>query len=158
MSRDYESLRPLFLHQSIDIIKRTFDANTQFTRTNIGIFQLKNTFKIPFPVCNVHRRNEAVAIDTVFSDAPAIDDGSTVSQIFEGRESLVAHVYSIATEKQFTNTLEENIRKRGAIDKLISDRAQVEISTRVQSILCVHAIDSWKSESHYQHQNFAERR
>ena len=146
------------MHQSIDVIKRKLEATNQCLRTNIGSLQLKKTFKTPFPACNVHRRNEAVAIDTVFSDAPAIDGGSTVSQIFEGHESLVAHVYSIATEKQFTNTLEENIRKREAIDKLISDRAQVEISTRVQSILCVHAIDSWKSESHYQHQNFAERR
>ena len=67
-------------------------------------------------------------------------------------------MYGIATEKQFVNTLEDNIRKWGAMDKLISDRAQVEISTRVQSILCGYAIDSWQSEPHYQHHNFAERR
>ena len=64
-SRDYESLRPFFLHQSIDVIKRTFQATTQFARTNIGSLQLKKTFKIPFPACNVHRRNEPVATDTV---------------------------------------------------------------------------------------------
>ena len=44
------------------------------------------------------------------------------------------------------------------MDKLISDRSQVEISTRVQGILREYAIDSWQSEPHYQHQNFAERR
>ena len=98
-SRDYESLRPLFLQQYIDVIKRTFEANTQFARTKIGILQLKNTFKNSFPACNVHRHNEAVATDTAFSDVPAIDDGYTVSQIFEGREILVADVYGIATEK-----------------------------------------------------------
>ena len=44
------------------------------------------------------------------------------------------------------------------MDKLISDRAQVEISSRVQSILCGYSIDSWQSDPHYQHKNFAERR
>ena len=44
------------------------------------------------------------------------------------------------------------------MDKLISDRAQVEISNRVLGILRGYMIDSWQSEPHYQHQNFAERR
>ena len=156
--RDYESLRPFFLHQSADVIKRTFEATTQYARTNIGSLQLKKTFKTPFAACNVHRRNEAVATDTVFADVPAVDDGSTAAQLFVGRESLVTDVYGVKTEKQFVNTLEDNIRKRGAMDKLISDRAQVEISDRVNSILRGYVIDSWQSEPHYQHQNFAERR
>jgi hypothetical protein len=33
--------------------------------------------------------------------------------------------------KEFINDLEDNIRKRGARDKLISDRAIVEISKQV---------------------------
>ena len=44
------------------------------------------------------------------------------------------------------------------MDKLISDCAQVEIPNRVLSILRDYVIDSWQSEPHYQHQNFAERR
>ena len=156
--RDYESLRPFFLHQSADVIKRTFESTTQYARTNIGSLQLKKTFKTPFAACNVHRRNEAVATDTVFSDVPAIDDGSIAAQLFVGRESLVSDVYGVKTEKQFVNTLEDNIRERGAMDKLVSDRAQVEISNRVLSILRGYVIDSWQSEPHYQHQNFAERR
>ena len=103
---------------------------------------MKKTFRTPFPACNVHRRNEAVATDTVFSDVAAIDDGSMAAQLFVGRESLVTDVYGVKTEKQFVNTLEDNIRKRGAMDKLISDRAQVEISNRVLSILRGYMIDS----------------
>ena len=99
-----------------------------------------------------------MATDTIFSDVPAVDDGSTAAQIFVGRESLVSDVYGVKTDKEFVNTLEDNIRKRGAMDKLISDRAQVEISNRVLSILRGYAIDSWQSEPHYQHQNFAEPR
>lgn len=44
------------------------------------------------------------------------------------------------------------------MDKLISDRVQVEIAGTVLDILRSYVIDSWQSEPHYQHQNFAERR
>ena len=44
-------------------------------------------------------------------------------------------MYSIKTDKEFVNTLKDNIKKRGAIDKLISDRAKVEVSSWVQDIL-----------------------
>ena len=52
----------------------------------------------------------------------------------------------------------DNIRERGAPNKLISDRAQVENSEKVQYILCTLFIGSWQSEPHQQHQNPAERR
>ena len=52
------------------------------------------------------------------------------------------------SDKQFANTLEDNIRTRGAMDKLISDRAQVEISKRVLDILRALFIDDWQSEPH----------
>ena len=44
------------------------------------------------------------------------------------------------------------------MDKLVSDRAQVEISNKVHDILRHLCIDDWQSEPHYQHQNSAERR
>ena len=44
------------------------------------------------------------------------------------------------------------------MDKLISDRAQVEISNRVHDILHANCIDDWQSEPYHQHQNHAERR
>ena len=49
------------------------------------------------------------------------------------------------------------IRKSGAMDVLISDRAQMEISNKVKDILRHLIIDDWQSEAHYQHQNAAER-
>jgi len=42
------------------------------------------------------------------------------------------------------------------MDKLISDRAQVETSKKVQDILFALVIDEWQSEPHHQHQNLAE--
>ena len=155
---DYEALRPFFLHTTADVIKRTFLATTQYARTAMGGLHLKKTYRSPFPALNVHRRHEPVATDTVYADEPAIDNGCMAAQIFIGRNSMVADAYPLKTEKQFVNTLEDNIRKRGAMDKLISDRAQVEISNRVQDILRAYHIDDWQSEPHYQHQNMAKRR
>jgi len=60
------------------------------------------------------------------------------------------------SDKQFVDMLEDNIRKRGAMDKLISDSAQVEISNKVKVFLRAYCIDDWQSEPHHQHQNYAE--
>ena len=42
----------------------------------------KSIFKSRNPVFNIPRRSEAVATDTIFSDTPAVDDGSTMAQYF----------------------------------------------------------------------------
>ena len=44
------------------------------------------------------------------------------------------------------------------MDKLISDRAQVEISKRVLDIIRALCIGDWQSEPYQQHQNPAEQR
>ena len=114
---------------------------------------LKKHFKSPFPALNVQRRDEPVATDTVFSDTPAIDGGETCAQIYVGTDTLVTDVYGMKNEKQFVNTLEDNVRERGAMSRLLSDRAQVEISSRVVGVLRALHIGQWQSEPHQQHQN-----
>jgi hypothetical protein len=104
----------------------------------------------------VKRHNEPVATDTVFRDTPVVDCGVTAAQLFVGRESLVADVYGLKTDKEFVNTLEDNIRERGEMDKLISDCAKAEMSERVKQILRALCIGSWYSEPY--HQNFDENR
>ncbi len=59
------------------------------------------------------------------------------------------------SEKEFPKVLANKIQKRGAMDKLISDSAQVEISECVKDILLTYMIDDWQSEPHHQHQDFA---
>ena len=61
-------------------------------------------------------------------------------------------------EAHFVDALQDNIRQRGAMDKLVSDRAQVEISNRVKDILRLYVIDDSQSEPYHEHQNPAERR
>ena len=62
------------------------------------------------------------------------------------------------TEKEFIYTLQENIRKRGAMDTLISDRAKTEMSKQCHDILHAYCIKDWQLEQYYQHQNCAKRK
>ena len=92
----------------------------------------------------------------IFSDTPAVDDGSTMAQFFCGRDTLVCDAYGIKSTKQFINTLSDNIRKRGAMDTLISDAGKYEISKRVTDLLHSLFIQDYQSEPYHQHQNKAE--
>ena len=90
-------------------------------------FLMKKHLKSRKPALNIPRRHEAVATDTVFSDTPAVD-----------------------------NSLEDNIRRQGAMDKLLSDSAKTEISNKVMDILRAYHISNWHSEPYHQNQNPAE--
>ena len=115
-------------------------------------------FKARFPSFNIPLQSEEVATDTIFSDTPAIDSGVTMVQIFVGKRTLVTDVYPLKFQKQFVNTLEDNIRFRGAMTKLISDYGKVEISNKVKDILRMYHSSSWNSELYHQNQNPAEGR
>ena len=45
---------------------------------------LQKHYKSPFPAANVHRRDEPIATDIVYSDTPAIDSSDTSAQFFCG--------------------------------------------------------------------------
>ena len=98
--------------------------------------------------------SEDVAIDTVMSDMPAVDDDSTMAQFFLGRDTLVCDVYCIKTH--FINTLADNVRKRGAMETLISDGGSYEVSKKVTDFLRSLLIADYLSEPYHQHQNKAE--
>src|SRR5688500_4502887 len=149
---DYESYRSKLAWLPVDIIKSTFERTTQFYRMPMGT-NLKKRYKSPFPACNVHRRDEPVATDTVYSDTPAIDSRITAAQFFVGTESMVCDVYPLKSDRQFGNVLQDNIWRREVMSKLITDRAQVEISNKVQDILRNYIIKDWQNEPHQQHQN-----
>ena len=153
---DYESYRPKFAWLPTNIIEKMFQNTTQFYHTPMST-HMQKTYKSPFPALNVHCRNEDVATDYIYSDTPAIDDGSIGAQFFVGKESMVCDVYGLKSQKQFVNTLQDNIQRRGAMNRLISDRAKVEISDKVMDILRNLIIGDWQSEPYFQHQNPAER-
>ena len=84
---------------------------------------------------------ELVAIDTVYCNTPDIEDVSTSYQLFVGKDTLLTDVYSMKSEKPFSSTVADNIRQRGAMDKINFDRAKVEISNKVKDILRALFID-----------------
>jgi hypothetical protein len=153
----YEELRPNFAWAPTNIIKKTFECTTQWARM-IERYPFRKHFKSRFPALNVIRRNEIVATDTIFADTPAFGTTYRLAQIFVGTTTFVTDVYPMKRESDFLNTLQENIRKRGAMDKLASDSANVEISANVKDLLRHYMIDDWQSEPYHEHQNPAERR
>ena len=155
---DWNALRPFFAWTSPSSIQDTFNVTTRHGSAPHTQDYIKKHFKSRNPVFNIPRRSEAVATDTIFSDTPAVDDGSTMAQFFCGRDTLVCDAYGIKSTKQFINTLSDNIRKRGAMDTLISDGGKYEISKRVTDLLRSLFIQDYQSEPYHQHQNKIENR
>ena len=85
-----------------------------------------------------------------------MDSGVRQAQHFVGQELLVSDIYPIMSGKQFVNTLEDNIRKRSDMDKLISESDKNEISCKVKDILRAYNINDWQSGPYHQNQNPAE--
>ena len=132
---DWNALHPFFAWTSPSSIKDTFNVTTRHGTAPHTQDYIKKHFKSRNPVFNIPRRSEAVATDTIFSDTLAVDDGSTMAQFFCGRDTLVCDAYGIKSTKQFINTLSDNIRKRGAMDTLISEGGKYEISQQVTDLL-----------------------
>lgn len=143
----------------LSTIKRTFEATTQLgTRGAVQGINLRDRILSPNPVLNIPRRNEDVATDTVYSNVPAIDDGSTAAQFFIGRQSHYRSILPMGhSDKHFAPALMDVIRQYGAMDRLISDNAKAQISERVKDILRTYCIKDWQSEPYKGNQNFAER-
>ena len=116
---------------------------------------MKKHLKSRNPALNIHRRHEPVATDTVFSDTPAVDTAVKQDEVFVGRDTLVADAYAMKSGKQFVNTLEDIIRRRGAVDKPLSDSAKTEISNKVMDILRAYHISYWHSEPYHQNKNLS---
>ena len=124
----------------INIIKNKFEHTTQFGRTPASAI-LKTNCKYHFPELNVSSRNAPAATGTVYCDTPAIDDESTSAQIFAGKDNILTDVYIMKSEEEFACTLSDNIRHRGAMGNILSDRSQVEISNKTKDALRALLID-----------------
>ena len=117
---------------------------------------MRRHLKCRNPALNVPRRHKLVVQILSFQIHLQWTVVSNKHKDFVGRDPLVADVYPMKSGKQFVNTLEDNIRRRGAMDKLLSDSAKTEISKKVMDILRVYHISNWHSEPYHQNQNPAE--
>ena len=121
---DWHALRPFFAWTSPSSIKDTFNVTTRHGTAPHTQDYIKSTLNLAI----LFLTSPDAVKDTIFSDTPAVDDGSTMAQFFCGHDTLVCDAYGIKSTKQFINTLSDNIRKRGAMDTLISDGGKYEIS------------------------------
>ena len=158
-----DSLKPYFGWASEDKIKTMLDKTTQHYR-GIVHYPFRKHFKSRFPAANVPRRNEWVAMDTMFGPCPAADDGipghggATMLQVFLGLTSGHVDGYPMTTEKQIPETIEDTIRKTGAPVGIMSDQAKAEMHGRAKDLLRMYEIDDRQSEAYYEHQNPVERK
>ena len=104
------------------MINKTFQLSVKHARTIVSSMMKKN-YRSPFPALNIRRRSKPAVTDTVYCDAPAIDECSTCTQLLVGTKTLITDVYGIRSDEQFANSLEDEIRHMGAMDKLMSDSA-----------------------------------
>ena len=91
---DWNALLPFFAWTSPSSIKDTVNVTTRHGTAPHTQDYIKKHFKSRNPVFNIPRHSEAVATDTIFSDTPAVDDGSTMAQFFCGRDTLVCDAYA----------------------------------------------------------------
>ena len=153
---DWNTQRPFLAWTSPSSIKDTFNVTTRHGTAPHTQDYIKKHFKPRNPVFSISRCSEAGATDTIFSDTPAVDDGSTMAQFFCGHDTLVCDAYGIKSTKQFINTLSDKIRKWGAMDTLISDGGKYDISKGVTDFLHSLFIQDYESESYHQDQNKTE--
>ena len=153
---DWNTQRPFLAWTSPSSIKDTFNVTTRHGTAPSTQDYIKKHLKPRNPVFSISRCSEAGATDTIFSDTPAVDDGSTMAQFFCGHDTLVCDTYGIKSTKQFINTLSDKIRKWGAMDTLISDGGKCDISKGVTDFLHPLFIQDYQSESYHQDQNKTE--
>ena len=153
---DWNTQRPFLAWTSPSSIKDTFNVTTRHGTAPNTQDYIKNHFKPRNPVSSIPRCSEDLATDTIFSDTPAVDDGSTMAQFFCGHDTLVCDAYGIKSTKQFINALSDNIRKWGAMDTLISDGGKYDIPKGVTDLLHSLFIQDYQSESYHQDQTKTE--
>ena len=103
---DWDALCPFFAWTSPSSIKDTFNVTTRHGTAPHTQDYIKKHFKSRNPVFNIPRRSEAVATDTIFSDTPAVDDGSTMAQFFcAGIPLSVMHMASNQPNNSLTPSL-----------------------------------------------------
>jgi hypothetical protein len=81
-----------------------------------------------------------------------------MAQLYAGMKSEYLSLHPMKSKKQVAESLEDLIRKNGAMRGLKSNNAKSEMSNTVKQIQRMYCIDDKQTEPYYQHQNYAERK
>ena len=112
---DWKSLRPYFGWQSEQVIKDTYKVTSRFGGTIPDMITSRNISNPGTLSSTSPDEMRMLPLTPSSVTPPAINDGSTMAQFFVGRDTLVCDAYGIKSQKQFINTLYDNIRFRGAM-------------------------------------------
>ena len=153
---DWNSQRPFLAWTSTSSIKDTFNVTTRHETAPNTQDYIKHHFKPRNPVFSIPRCSEDVGTDTIFSETPAVDDGSTMTKFFYGHDTFACDTYGIKSTKQFISTLSSNTRKWGAMITLTRDGGTYDISKGVTDLLHSLFIQDYQSESYHQDQTKTE--
>ena len=74
-----------------------------------------------------------------------------MAQFFLRKDTLLCDAYGIKIQKQFINTVYDDIKTRGAMDTIITDGGKYEISKKVADLLRSLFIKQYESEQYHQH-------
>ena len=150
---DWNTQRPSLAWTSPSSIKDTFNVTTRHGTAPNTQDYIKHHFKPRNPVFSIPRCSEDVATDTIFSNTPDVDDGSTMTKFFYGHDTFACDTYGIKSTKQFISTLSSNTRKWGAMITLTRDGGTYDISKGVTNLPHSLFIQDFKSEPYHQQQN-----
>ena len=115
---------PYYSWVNVDPVQKSIEQSTKWGVSLPNTFPMKRHLKSRNPALNITRYHEPVTMDTIFSDTPAVESGVKQAQVFVARDTLVADAYPMKSWNQFVNTLDDNIRRWGAMNKLLSDSAK----------------------------------
>ena len=105
--KNFQHLQRFFAWLPSQLIERTFRNSTQYGyMPNSPDGNLFTRFHAPNPALNVHRFNDDILTDKIFSDTPAVDSGYTAAQIFFGRKSHLVHIEPATTQHKFIHALQ----------------------------------------------------
>ena len=79
-----------------------------------------------------------------------------MAQFLVGKDTLVCDAYEIKSQKQFINTLYDNIKIRGAMNTIITDGEKYEFLKKVADLLRSLFTKQYESEPYHHYQNKAE--
>ena len=137
-------------------IKDTFNVTTRHGTAPNTQDYIKNHFKPRNPVFIIPRCSEDVATDTIVSDTPAVDDGSTMAQFFCGHDTLVCDAYGInQPNNSSTPSLITSENGEPWIPSSVME-GKYDISKGVTDLLQSLFIQDYQSESYHQDQNKTE--
>ena len=131
----------------LDVCEKTLKNTTQYAKNSLHL-PLREHYKARFPALNCKGLNKIYATDTFFALSKALG-GYTCAQLYVGKTSMLTEAFGMKSENEMKDTLQDFIRKWGALYSLLSDNAKSELGCAVQEILQAYNIKDLQTEPHH---------